>query len=231
MAQAFAGKGAIVIAMARRLERLEELVTEIEGTGGKAHAIRLDVCDDASIDASLKEILSKYGKVDVLINCAGASQGGPVTELTNEAWDFTLQIDLTSVFKMTRAYAKPMKDVGYGRIINISSVYGLLGTNQNESAYHASKAGVINFTRAAAGELAPAGITVNAICPGYFETELTTQTLNSDEFQVYMDQVVPLKRYGNPEELNAAAIFLASQEASYVTGVALPVDGGWSSVK
>lgn len=231
MANGFAKQGATVVLMARRVELLEQIAEEIKQAGGEALAVQLDVTDDENIQQSLETILEKYGKVDVLVNNAGASKGGSITEMTNEAWDFTLELDLTSVFKMTRAYAKAMKEANYGRIINISSMYGLMGTNQKESAYHSSKAGVVNFSRAVAAELAPYNITMNTICPGYFETELTHATLNTDSFQGYMDMAVPMKRYGNAGELNAAAIFLASEESSYVTAVTIPVDGGWSACK
>lgn len=231
MARAYAAQGATVVIMARRLERLEELKSEIEAAGGKAHSIQLDVTNDENIEESIREIIEKFGKVDVLVNNAGGSKAGSVTEMTNEAWDFTIDLDLTSIFKMTRAYATRMKEAGYGRIINIASMYGLMGTNQNAGAYHASKAGVVNYSRAASAELSEFGITVNTICPGYFETELTEDSIGSDEFQGYINLTVPAKRQGQTGELNAAAIFLGSKEASYVTGVALPVDGGWSSAK
>ncbi|MGI6076651.1 MAG: SDR family NAD(P)-dependent oxidoreductase [Fastidiosipilaceae bacterium] len=231
MARGFAEQGATVILMARRVERLESLEKEIKDAGGEALAIGLDVTDDAQIDASIDKILEAYGKVDVLLNVAGGSKGGAITEMTNEAWDFTIELDLTSVFKMTRAYSRVMKEAGYGRIINIASMYGMMGTNQQQTAYHASKAGVINFTRAAAAELAPYGVTVNCICPGFFATELTIETLETDAFQQYMNISVPMARYGKEGELNSAAIFLAAKESAYVTGVILPIDGGWSSSK
>lgn len=231
MALTFAKQGADVAVTARRLERLEELAKEIEAMGVKALPIRCDVTKDEDIEAAAKKVLDTFGKVDVLVNCAGSSKGGPVESMTNEAWDFTIATDLTSVFKVSRSYLPSMIERGYGRIINIASMYGLLGTNQQQVAYHATKAGVINYTRAAAAELAPKGITVNAICPGFFKTELTEATLDTKEFQQYVQLVVPMGRYGNTPELAAAAIFLGSEEASYVTGIPFPVDGGWSNTK
>jgi len=132
---------------------------------------------------------------------------------------------------VTRAFANIMTKNNYGRIINIASMYGLVGNTAIDTvAYHASKGGVVNFTKAVAAELAKYNITCNAICPGYFATELTVDTLNTDSFKAYMEQTVPLGRYGKEGELNAGAVFLASDEASYVTGVILPIDGGYTAV-
>ena len=151
--------------------------------------------------------------------------------MSDEEWQFTIDTDLTSVFKVTRAFANIMKKNNYGRVINISSMYGLVGNTEIPTiAYHSSKGGVVNFTRAAAAELAPFNITVNAICPGYFYTELTTDVLNTEQFQAFANSHVPMKRYGKEGELNGAAIFLASEEASYITGAILPVDGGYTCV-
>ena len=151
--------------------------------------------------------------------------------MTDDEWNFTIDTDLTSVFKMTRTFANIMKKNNYGRIINISSMYGLVGNTEIPTiAYHSSKGGVVNFTRASAAELAPYNITVNTICPGYFYTELTTEVLNTDKFQKFAEEHVPMKRYGSEGELNAGAIFLASDEASYVTGIILPIDGGYTCV-
>ncbi len=151
--------------------------------------------------------------------------------MTDEEWDFTIATDLTSVFKVTRAFGNIMKKNNYGRIINIASMYGLVGnTAMGTVAYHASKGGVVNFTRAVAAELAKYNITCNCICQGYFETELTKAVLDTEDFKNYMKQTVPMGRYGKEGELNAAAIFLESDEASYVTGTILTVDGGYTCV-
>jgi len=177
------------------------------------------------------EIEKKCGKVDILVNCAGSAENAGVIDMTDEQWDFTIKTDLTSVFFVTRAFANIMKKNNYGRIINIASMYGLVGNTAIDTvAYHSSKGGVVNFTRAVAAELAKYKITCNAICPGYFETELTRDVLRTESFKKYIEQTVPLKRHGNEGELNAAAIFLASDEASYVTGAILPVDGGYTAV-
>ena len=183
------------------------------------------------MDNAAKEAFDYYNRIDILVNCAGSAKNAGVLDMTDEEWDFTIATDQTSVFKVTRAFANLMKMDGHGRIINIASMYGLVGNTALDTvAYHASKGGVVNFTRAVAAELAKYNITCNAICPGYFDTELTHETLITPEFTAYMEQTVPLKRYGREGELNAGAIFLASDEASYVTGVILPIDGGYTCV-
>ena len=231
MARAFAKQGANLVILARRIERLEELKTELEKEKVKVLPIKCDVTSTEDINNAAKMAEEEFGKVDILVNCAGASKDAGVLDMTDDEWDFTINVDQTSVFKMTRAFANIMKKNNYGRIINIASMYGLVGnTAMGTVAYHSSKGGVVNMTRAVAAELAKFGITCNAICPGYFETELTEKVLNTDEFTAYMKQTVPMGRYGKEGELNAAAIFLASDEASYVTGVILPVDGGYTCV-
>ncbi len=231
MALAYADQGADVVITARRLERLEELAEEIREKGVRCLPVQCDVTDSDQVDAAAKATKDEFGKVDVLVNCAGAAANAGVLEMTNDEWDFTIDTDMTSVFYVTRAFANIMKENNYGRIINISSMYGLVGNPAIDTvAYHTSKGGVVNFTRAVAAELAKYNITCNCICPGYFETELTTDTLNTDEFSQYMKATVPLGRYGNEGELNAGAIFLASDEASYVTGVILPIDGGYTCI-
>ena len=231
MSTSFAEQGANLVLLARRIERLHEIKNELEKKGIKVLPIKCDVTstDDINNAASLAE--KEFGKIDILINCAGASKDKGVLEMKDDEWDFTISTDLTSVFKVTRAFANIMKKNNYGRIINIASMYGLVGNSEIPTiAYHSSKGGVVNFTRAAAAELAPYNITVNAICPGYFYTELTKAVLDTDKFQEFAKSHVPMKRYGKEGELNAGAIFLASEEASYVTGVILPIDGGYTAV-
>ena len=231
MAKAFAEQGADIAILARRIERLEELKKELESLGVKVLPIKCDVTSTEDINNAAELVEKEFGKVDILVNCAGSSKDKGVLEMADDEWDFTINTDLTSVFKMTRAFANIMKKNNYGRVINIASMYGLVGNDEIPTiAYHSSKGGVVNFTRAAAAELAKYNITVNSICPGYFYTELTTAVLDTDRFQEFAKTHVPMKRYGKEGELNAAAIFLASDEASYVTGVILPVDGGYTCV-
>lgn len=231
MAKAFAKQGADLVILARRIERLENLKEELEKEGVKVLPIKCDVTSTEDINKAATMAEEEFGKVDILVNCAGASKDAGILDMTDDEWNFTIDVDQTSVFKMTRAFANIMKKNNYGRIINIASMYGLVGnTAMGTVAYHSSKGGVVNMTRAVAAELAKYNITCNAICPGYFETELTSAVLNTKEFTNYMKQTVPMGRYGKEGELNAGAIFLASDEASYVTGVILPIDGGYTCV-
>ena len=231
MTYAFAEAGASLVILARRVEKLEEIKNDLEKKGTKVLAVKCDVTSTADIRNAAKKAEEEYGKVDILVNCAGSSKDKGVLEMNDEEWNFTIDTDLTSVFRMTRAFGNIMKKHNYGRVINIASMYGLVGnTAMATVAYHSSKGGVVNFTRAVAAELAKYNITCNAICPGYFETELTRDVLKTEEFTAYMKQAVPMGRYGHEGELNAGAIFLASDEASYVTGVILPIDGGYTCV-
>lgn len=231
MARAFARQGADLAILARRVERLEDFKKELEEEFGiKVIAVKCDVTSTDDINAAAATVEKEFGKVDILLNCAGSSKDKGVLDMTDDEWDFTIATDETSVFKMSRAFGNIMKKNNYGRIINIASIYGLVGNAEIPTiAYHASKGAVVNFTRAAACELAGYGITVNAICPGFFYTELTTEVLDTDFFKKFANAHVPMKRYGKAGELDAAAVFLASEEARYVTGVILPVDGGYTA--
>lgn len=231
MSLALAKSGANLVLLARRIERLQDIKIDLEKYGVEVLPIKCDVTSTADIDNACNIAKETFGKVDILINCAGASKDKGVLDMQDDEWQFTIDTDLTSVFKVTRAFANLMKENNYGRIINISSMYGLVGNDKIPTiAYHASKGGVVNFTRAAAAELAKYNITVNAICPGYFYTELTQSVLDTADFQAFAKEHVPMQRYGKEGELNAGVIFLASEEASYVTGVILPIDGGYTCV-
>lgn len=231
MAKALAEQGADLAILARRIEKLEEVKTQIESLGVKCLAVKCDITEEASVIAAIETIIAHYSKIDILINNAGTGGTVPLEETTLEDWNKDIILDQTGVFLMAREVGKNMIKNGYGRIINIASMYGLVGNTALPSgAYHAAKGAVVNFTRAIAAEWAKYGINANCICPGYFGTELTAETLSSPDFTAYMKATVPLGRYGNPEELKAAAVYLASDEASYTTGLIMPVDGGYTCV-
>ncbi|MBQ7548520.1 MAG: SDR family oxidoreductase [Clostridia bacterium] len=240
MAEGYASCGANLVLMARRLERLEASAKEWEEKYGvQVLPVACDVTSSESINNALAAAAEKFGHIEVIVNDAGGERGTgtPLVDYNKEDWEFTLNLDLTSVFEVTKVFTGYMKkniEAGkqsYGRVINIASIYGLVGNTALPTiAYHATKGAVVNFTRGAAAELAKSGITVNAICPGYFYTELTTDTLNTEYFQNFANQSVPMARYGAPGELNSAAVFLGAEESSYVTGQILAVDGGYTCV-
>ncbi|HAL19022.1 MAG TPA: short-chain dehydrogenase [Spirochaetaceae bacterium] len=233
MAKALANQGCNIVAIARRQNLLEEVCADLEKTYGvKTLAVKLDITDTAAVDAAIDEIIAKMGRIDILVNNAGTGAVAPAEDITDEQFMNEIDIDLFGTFRLARAVAKKaMIPAKYGRIINIASMYGLVGNKIAGSApYHAAKGGVVNMTRALAAEWGKYDINVNAICPGYFYTPLTKETLDSDFFQQNAKTMIPLSRYGNEGELDSAAIFLASPASSYVTGVVLPVDGGYTAM-
>ncbi|MBQ8116592.1 MAG: SDR family oxidoreductase [Lachnospiraceae bacterium] len=231
MAKALASQGANVVALARRQEKVEEVAAKIaEEFGVKTLAVPCDITDTERVNEAVDEILEKLGRIDILINNAGTGGVTPAEDVPDEMFLNEINIDLTGTFKMARAVAKKaMIPAKYGRIINIASMYGLVGNKIAGSApYHAAKGGVVNLTRALAAEWGKYSITVNAICPGYFYTPLTKETLDSEFFQANARTMIPLERYGKEGELDTAAIFLASPASTYVTGDIVPVDGGYT---
>ncbi|MCD8133251.1 MAG: SDR family oxidoreductase [Clostridiales bacterium] len=233
MAKALANQGAGIVCLARRKEKVDANAAEIASAYGvNAIGVKCDITDTAAVEAAVDEILQKMGRIDILINNAGTGAVAPAEDITDEQFMNEVNIDLAGTFKMARAVAKKaMIPAGYGRIINIASMYGLVGNKiAPATPYHAAKGGVVNLTRALAAEWGEKGINVNAICPGYFETPLTKETLESEFFQEYARTMIPMSRYGKEGELDTAAIFLASPCSSYVNGLICAVDGGYTSM-
>jgi gluconate 5-dehydrogenase len=233
MAKALANQGANIVAVARRQNMIDAVAAEIaEQYGVQTLALRCDITDTEAVDAMVDAVVAKFGRVDILINNAGTGAVAPAEDITDDQFNNEMNIDLFGSFRVSRAVAKKaMIGAKYGRIINIASMYGLVGNKICGSApYHAAKGGVVNLTRALAAEWGKYNITVNSICPGYFYTDLTRDTLNSDFFQQNAKTMIPEERYGEEGELDAAAIFLASPAASYVNGVNLAVDGGYTAM-
>lgn len=233
MAKALAAKGADLVIVARRYEKLIEVKTAIEAEYGvQVLPLQCDITSTEGVDEMVDEAMMIFGRVDIVVNNAGTGAVAPAEDITDAQFENEMQVDLFGTFRVARAVAKKsMIPNGYGRVINIASMYGLVGNKiAPASPYHAAKGGVVNLTRALAAEWGKYGITVNTICPGYFITPLTKETLESDYFAQYAKTVIPMERYGQEGELDSAVVFLASDASTYVTGVALPVDGGYTCV-
>ena len=231
MAKALASAGCSIVAIARRQDKLDAVVQQLKADFGvDALAIKCDITDTEAVNATVAAALAHFGRIDILINNAGTGAVAPAEDITDEQFTHEFEIDLLGSFKVARAVAKQaMIPAQYGRIINIASMYGLVGNKIAGSApYHAAKGGVVNLTRALAAEWGKYGITVNSICPGYFYTDLTRETLNSDFFQQNARTMIPMERYGEEGELDTATLFFASKLSSYVTGTNLAVDGGYT---
>lgn len=232
MAKAFARQGANLILLARRQNLLEQNAKAIaEEFGVEVLPVVCDITVTEQVKQAVERVMACFGRVDILVNNAGTGAVGPAEEVSDEQFRHEMEIDLFGTFVCSREFGKRMIEARYGRIINIASMYGLVGNMIIGSApYHAAKGGVVNFTRALAGEWGKYGITVNSICPGYFYTDLTTATLDSDFFQDVAKRNIPLGRYGREGELDTCALFLASPQSTYVTGQNIAIDGGYTCV-
>jgi meso-butanediol dehydrogenase/(S,S)-butanediol dehydrogenase/diacetyl reductase len=224
----FAQEGATVVICGRRKEPLDAVVAQITATGGKAEAVQADVSDEAGFTAALEAAAQRHGRFDVLVNNAMAYSWGAIEATSTADWHGNFSTSVDGTFWGTRAAMKLMKNSG-GAIINVSSICGLLGTAYM-AGYSAAKAAIINFSRAAAAEGAAAGIRVNVVIPAVVETPATAGMLADDASRKTTEKLIPMGRVGQPQELANAILFLASDEASYITGAALPVDGGRSAV-
>lgn len=223
-AKALAGQGANVAIAARRVDRLEELKQEIESLGVKCLSVACDVTSEESILKCVEEVKNEFGRVDILCNNAGIDLFNDLFTFSTELWDKTFDTNIRGMFIMSREIGKLMKEQGYGKVINTASIGGRFASEGN-IAYYGSKGAVINFTRALAADLAPYNVTVNAIAPGVFDTELTHDTLDTPFAQESLARV-PLKRFGREGELDGILLYFASDASSYCTGQTIFVDGG-----
>ncbi|HBO42524.1 MAG TPA: 3-oxoacyl-ACP reductase [Planctomycetaceae bacterium] len=223
IAETLAGCGAKVACIDVNTDLLGETVESIKVAGGEAAAYGCDVTDSARVNQVVDEVVDRWGGLQILVNNAGITRDGLIVRMKDDQWDSVLNINLRGTFLFTRAAAKPLMKGHRGRIINIASVSGLMG-NPGQSNYSASKAGVIGLTRTVAMELAGRNITVNAVAPGFIETDMTAK-MGEDIVKAVVERV-PLGRLGQPRDVADAVLFLASEAASYITGQVLTVDGG-----
>jgi len=219
----FATEGADVVCVSRTRENSEKVADEVRAVGRKAWACAVDVADAAAVSAAAEKILGETGKVDILVNNAGVTRDGLLMRMSDADWDTVLDTNLKGAFLVTKAFSRAMVRARTGRIINISSVIGLIG-NAGQCNYAASKAGLIGFTQSAARELASRSITVNAIAPGFIETDMTSGL--KEEMRTALLKQIPLGSFGSAEDIAGAALFLAGPAGRYITGQVLTVDGG-----
>lgn len=220
---ALAKEGADIVTCDINLERLKEVAAEVEKLGRKVLILKADVSKIGEVDDLVKKALDKFTKIDILVNNAGITRDNLILRMSEEEWDQVLDINLKGTFNCLKTVTRPMMKARSGRIINIASVVGIMG-NPGQANYAASKAGIIGLTKSAAKELASRGINVNAVAPGFIETAMTEAL--GDEAKEKLTSQIPLKRLGEVADVANLVVFLASADASYITGEVIKVDGG-----
>lgn len=231
--KALAEQGADLAILARRYDKLEALSKEIEKMGRRALPIKCDVTKEEEVEAAINCVMKEYGKIDILFNNAGVAVMGSVDELEESQWNKVMDTNVKGIFLVSKYVVKHMKEQNYGKIINTASICGLIGSIGKSyalHAYNASKGAVINLTRGMGASLAQYNITVNAIGPSLFKTEMTEKFLYTEKFLNMFNSICPAGRPGNEGELNGAIIYFASDASSYTTGQTLFVDGGWTLI-
>jgi 3-oxoacyl-[acyl-carrier protein] reductase len=219
----FAAEGADVACVSRTAENSEKVAAEARALGRKAWAIAVDVTDATAVATAAEKILAEAGRVDILVNNAGVTRDGLLMRMSDEDWDVVMATNLRGAFLFTRAFSRNFIKQRSGRIINIASISGVLGA-AGQANYSASKAGLIGFTKAVAREVASRAITVNAIAPGFVETDMTA--VLKEEMRKEVAKQIPMNTFGQPEDIAHAALYLAGPGGRYVTGQVLTVDGG-----
>jgi NAD(P)-dependent dehydrogenase (short-subunit alcohol dehydrogenase family) len=226
MSAALAAAGAKIALVARDAGRLEEVASEIRGNGGDAHAFAADVTQEDRVRELEQSVTQRFGRISILINNAGMNLRKPITDFSLDEWRTVIDTNVTSTFLMCRAFVPQMKGAGYGRIINMTSIMGKVSL-PGRTAYSASKAALAGMTRALALELAPEGITANGICPGPFATEMNRVVFENPEANTQFLASLPVGRWGRVEEIGQLAVYLCSEDAGFITGTEIVIDGGW----
>ena len=223
IARDLAGEGATVVLADVQLEKLEAVAGAINGAGGRAEAHAVDVADAAAVERTVAAVVAAHKRVDHLVNNAGITRDGLLMRMKEEDWDAVLRVNLKGTFNFSRAVLRAMIAARYGRIVNIASIAGQMG-NPGQANYAASKAGVIAFAKSLAREVGSRGITVNAVAPGFIETAMTAGL--PEEVRAAYLEAIPLKKFGLPKDVSSAVKFLLSDDASYITGQVVGVNGG-----
>jgi len=225
IAETLARQGVTVICVSKSAESCGAVAAGITASGGKAKALAVDVANGAAVAKASADLLAEFGTVDILVNNAGITKDGLLFRMSEDDWSSVISTNLNSCYFWTKHLARPMTRARWGRIVNISSVSGIMG-NAGQANYSAAKAGMIGLTKTLAREFAGRSVTVNAVAPGFIKTDMTTEFVNNPEVSAKILEAVPLKRFGEAADIAAMTAFLCAEEAGYITGQVFAVDGG-----